>query len=293
MEKSDSALLSLTKEELVARIRELERNGACKSSSEKRKKAKKERPFDFNKHPKRQIALKVAYYGSKYSGLASSSDSDLDSSIETQVFIALKTLKLIEGPRDSWFYTRCGRTDAGVNAYRQVLSLRVRCKQTDGVGVFPAVAGDITSEAGEPVENRPIGLEEQVDEMDYVLLLNKLLPNDIRILNWSPVSQDFSARFDCTSRTYRYLFPRGNLDIQKMTDAAQRLVGENDYRNFCCFSMSVATWTRAIYRAEIKPLRQYSDETTDKALLEHRMMCLEIQASGFLYHQVSGVCRSY
>jgi tRNA pseudouridine38/39 synthase len=32
------------------------------------------------------------------------------------------------------------------------------------------------------------------NELDYVLLLNKVLPDDIRVLGWSDVPGDFSAR---------------------------------------------------------------------------------------------------
>jgi len=59
-------------------------------------------------------------------------------------------------------------------------------------------------------------------ELPYVKMLNRVLPQDIRILDWSPVAEGFSARFDCQSRTYRYYFPRGSLDVALMTDAAKR-----------------------------------------------------------------------
>lgn len=32
-------------------------------------------------------------------------------------------------------------------------------------------------------------------EIDYVKVLNKVLPKDIRVLGWCPVSTDFHARF--------------------------------------------------------------------------------------------------
>ena len=42
-----------------------------------------------------------------------------------------------------------------------------------------------------------------------------------------------SARFDCKSRTYKYFFPRGLLDLQRMEAGGQNLVGSHDFRNFC------------------------------------------------------------
>lgn len=51
-------------------------------------------------------------------------------------------------------------------------------------------------------------------EIDYVSVLNRALPPDIRILGWSPAPEGFSARFSCVSREYRYYFPAQGLDIQ-------------------------------------------------------------------------------
>jgi tRNA U38,U39,U40 pseudouridine synthase TruA len=52
------------------------------------------------------------------------------------------------------------------------------------------------------------------EELDYPKLLNRVLPPDIRVLAWCPTPPGFSARFDCKERTYKYFFPRGNLNIE-------------------------------------------------------------------------------
>lgn len=59
-------------------------------------------------------------------------------------------------------------------------------------------------------------------ELPYVKMLNRVLPQDIRVLDWAPVAQGFSARFDCQSRTYCYYFPQGSLDVALMAEAAKR-----------------------------------------------------------------------
>lgn len=51
------------------------------------------------------------------------------------------------------------------------------------------------------------------ETIDYCFMLNRVLPREIRILAWAPVRSDFSARFDCNQRTYKYFFPRGNLNL--------------------------------------------------------------------------------
>ena len=37
-------------------------------------------------------------------------------------------------------------------------------------------------------------------------MLNRVLPFDIRVLAWAPVDADFSARFSCAGRVYKYFF---------------------------------------------------------------------------------------
>lgn len=75
-------------------------------------------------------------------------------------------------------------------------------------------------------ENVDVGAKNKASgpELPYVKMLNRVLPQDIRVLDWSPVAEGFSARFDCQSRTYRYYFPRGSLDVALMADAAKRWV---------------------------------------------------------------------
>lgn len=63
-------------------------------------------------------------------------------------------------------------------------------------------------------------------ELPYVKMLNRVLPSDIVALAWAPVHEGFSARFDCQSRTYRYYFPRGALDVVLMAEAAKWSVGD-------------------------------------------------------------------
>jgi tRNA pseudouridine(38-40) synthase len=41
------------------------------------------------------------------------------------------------------------------------------------------------------------------------------------------------TRYDCKSRTYKYFFLKGAMDIEVMRQASQKYVGEHDFRNFC------------------------------------------------------------
>ena len=65
-------------------------------------------------------------------------------------------------------------------------------------------------------------------ELPYISILNRQLPHDIRILGWSDVDLNvFDARFSCTSRKYKYYFPKGNLNVEAMDQASKLLLGIN------------------------------------------------------------------
>lgn len=118
-------------------------------------------------------------------------------------------------------------------------------------------------------------------EIRYVHILNKVLPPEIRVLAWCPVDSSFSARFSCTSRTYKYFFPRGELNLSSMRDAAERLIGEHDFRNLCKMDVGngVVNYKRCITSVELK-----SSVNNDDAGYE---MCeLTIVGQAFLWHQI-------
>uniref|UniRef100_A0A182TAS2 tRNA pseudouridine synthase n=1 Tax=Anopheles maculatus TaxID=74869 RepID=A0A182TAS2_9DIPT len=264
-------LQSLTKEELIAKITQLEaHNSQLKSIVQKSLKSreettqtkatKKHRPFDFSKCFKRHILLRFYYLGWDYQGFAAQEDSI--ETIEHHLFTALKKVCLIES-RETSNYNRCGRTDKGVSAFHQVISLDVRSKF------------------------RP---EDQLDdnkltsELDYCSMLNRVLPEDIRCLAWMPmVNPAYSARFDCRSRTYRYFFPRGNLNISAMEESICHLVGTHDFRNLCKMDVGngVVNFVRSIDEIRILPSQGdgYSDGSYD-------MMYVELRGKAFLWHQV-------
>jgi tRNA pseudouridine38/39 synthase len=73
-----------------------------------------------------------------------------------------------------------------------------------------AKAEDIPSESlglDDPDFEETLNFDPVADEIPYPSLLNRLLPPDIRILAWCPAPPlDFSARFSCRERRYRYFF---------------------------------------------------------------------------------------
>lgn len=96
-------------------------DGDTTTSSKRSKKAGKERPFDFSAHPRRHVALRLAYLGWAYQGFAVQENTD--NTVEARLFEALLKTRLIQD-RQSSNYHRCGRTDKGVSAFSQVSSIR-------------------------------------------------------------------------------------------------------------------------------------------------------------------------
>ncbi|CAN6686347.1 unnamed protein product [Malus baccata var. baccata] len=134
-----------------------------------------------NHLPKRYVALKVMYFGQRFYGFAS--EAQMDPTIESEIFKALEKTRLLVGDKKESQYSRCGRTDKGVSAVGQVIALYLRSNLKE------------TCENNED-SNKIVYNEQYEGEIDYVRVLNRALPEDIRVFGWCPVPLDFNARFD-------------------------------------------------------------------------------------------------
>lgn len=175
---------------------------------------------------KRHILLKFYYLGWNYNGYVVQESTD--NTIEEHLFEALIKSCCIES-RETSNYHRCGRTDKGVSSFSQVISIDLRSK---------------------------LNPEDQCkleDELPYCKILNRLLPSNIRCIAWCPASSNFSARFNCKFRTYKYFFPRGNLNIDSMDKAVKYTIGEHDFRNICKMDVAngVTNYQRKVIDAKV------------------------------------------
>ena len=276
MKRSLVNLQSLTKEELlkilVENCPEILKDEHFKETK-KRNTEKPVRNFDASAYESKMVALKVAYFGLKYQGFASQTgllnlfneikfNSNTADTVEDHIFRALIRTRLILDPM-TCNYSRCGRTDAGVSSTGQVIALRLR------------------------TSNQKLGSDSNLEGIDYINVLNKQLPDEIRVLDWAFVPDDFSARFSCSSRLYHYYFSKVHfdhitrnlvvLDIENMKEAARLLIGVHDYRNFC-------------KRDPSKPDQSFIREILDCYVEEaegvsgfYKFVC---KGSAFLYHQI-------
>ncbi|WWC62231.1 tRNA pseudouridine(38-40) synthase [Kwoniella dejecticola CBS 10117] len=127
-----------------------------------------------------------------------------------------------------------------------------------------------------------------VIEYPYPKLLNGVLPPSIRVLAWSPLSQEFDSRFSCVYRHYKYAFhlessPLGApLDLRLMEEAASHLIGEKDHRNFCKLDGS-----KQINNHKRTILKAYFEKEIDEDGHTHgKKMIFNLIGTAFLWHQV-------
>nr|XP_048332312.1 tRNA pseudouridine(38/39) synthase isoform X1 [Ziziphus jujuba var. spinosa] len=213
---------------------------------------------------KRYVALKIMYFGQRFYGFAS--EAQMDPTVESEIFGALEKTRLLVGDKKESQYSRCGRTDKGVSSVGQVIALFVRSKLK---GTLP----------NHEKSSEFVSKEQYEGEIDYVRVLNRVLPSDIRVLGWCPVPVGFSARFSCLSREYKYFFWEENLNISAMENAGKRLIGEHDFRNFCKMdAVNVHNYRRHISSFAVSPY--------DVRFDGNQLWAFEIKGSAFLWHQV-------
>ena len=101
-----------------------------------------------------------------------------------------------------------------------------------------------------------------------VFRLNGILPDSIAIFDIYPVTDDAHARFDAVRRTYEYHIidhkdpflcaqatrVRSGLDYAAMNDAAQLLIGKQDFASFCRTNTDVKTTICDLTHAEWREL---------------------------------------
>lgn len=208
-----------------------------------------------------RIALAVEYNGSGFSGwqrqAAAGSRSDCPvATVQQEVEQALSQVAA-----HPVAVTCAGRTDAGVHATSQVVHF------------------DCEIDRGEKAWTRGV---------------NSLLPRSVRILWARTVDQGFNARFSATARRYHYVIYRRQqasailsgsvthcpfvLDVGAMNEAAQSLLGEQDFTSFRAAGCQSNTPFRNVHKVSVT---------------EHgEFVLIDIEANAFLQHMVRNIAGS-
>ncbi len=200
----------------------------------------------------RNIKLTIAYNGANFSGWQIQPNNI---SIQESIQEGLKKILKI----DFITINASGRTDGGVHAEEQVANFII--------------------------ENNSIPLEA------FVKGLNSILPKEISILSSQEVDLDFHARKSAKKKWYQYgiytdrvhspfLEPfawniKQPLDIEKMQEGANYLLGKHDFASFAASKNSSKTTTRTIFKAQFTKI-------------DNRIL-FDIEGDGFLMRMVRNI----
>ena len=201
-----------------------------------------------------RIALCVEYDGSRFSGWQMQNHGT-----RTVQGVLEKALSTVAN--ESVQVVCAGRTDTGVHATGQVVHF------------------DCAAERGLKA---------------WVMGVNTHLPDDVTVRWSAQVDDDFSARFTAIARQYRYVISNrqarpallhnrvcwrhGSLNVAAMHQAAQALLGENDYSSFRSSACQAEHARRNIQSISVQ---QQGD-----------FIYLDIQGNAFLHHMVRNIVGS-
>jgi tRNA pseudouridine38-40 synthase len=157
------------------------------------------------------------------------------------------------------------------------------------ISIIAAGRTDTGVHALEQVVHFDTGVERPLSA--WVRGVNALLPKSIAVLWAHPVTEEFHARFSAQARGYRYLLINrpvrsavqqckvgwfhAPLDVEKMCEAAQYLLGEHDFSAFRSSECQAKSPTKNLVQLDI----QKSGDT----------LIFELNANAFLHHMVRNI----
>ena len=211
------------------------------------------------------VLLSISYDGSDFCGWQRQDKSDGGEPVRTvQGELETALAKMLKAPVKLY---GSGRTDSGVHA---------RAQKANFLSPFDAIP--------------PSG---------YVRALNGILPRDIRIQSAQPVPETFNARFDATSRIYRYFIRTGTtppfasetrylwyqpreLNLNRLNEMAAFLSGEIDCATFSAAGDQSLSTRRYIDRAGFFPAPD-----------RENTLIFEIEANAFLWKMIRSLVGTF
>jgi tRNA pseudouridine38-40 synthase len=201
----------------------------------------------------RRLRIDIAYDGSNFYGWGAQPDRrTLQDLVEEAISRISRT--------DSESIV-AGRTDAGVHATGQVIHVDVPDAMFEG----------------------------ELNYIDFRYKLNRILDEDVRIMNITDAPQGFHARFSALRRHYVYKILDNNdvitplsrfdvaswyrpLDAERMNEASKLVLGHHDFAAFCKFRQGSTT---------IRTLEKYEWHRSSDGLL-----VADVVADAFCYSMV-------
>lgn len=189
----------------------------------------------------RNYKLKIAYDGTRYYGWEHQPNKDtIQGKIETVLarMLGYSDEEIAAGNVPE--VIGAGRTDAGVHARAMVASVK---------------------------------LDTDMSETEIRDYMNRYLPDDIAVREVNIASDRFHARYKAVGKTYQYtcfdgpvhpVFNRkyytaldSEVDTDRMSEAAEYLIGEHDFKSFCGNSHMKKSTVRKIDSLEVRRSQGY------------------------------------
>ncbi len=207
------------------------------------------------------LVIRIGYRGAGFAGFA---EQPSVRTVAGELRRALETA--LRRPCE---LTCAGRTDAGVHAIAQYVSV--------------------------PVTEAELGLPGE----RLMRSLMALTPDDLSVQAILRAPAGFSARFDAISRSYRYRIAasqarpvlawehswwyRGALDVDAMAEAARPLLGEHDFKSFCKASSAEGKPTsRYVGALDVGRVREAGEE----------LVAIDVTGNAFLHNMVRTIAGS-
>ncbi len=199
----------------------------------------------------RNIKLTIQYNGSGYYGWQKQPNRR---TIESEIISAIENLTCCENVE----LNGASRTDAGVSALGQVANVML---------------------------DTPIPSERMAKA------ITQYLPPEIAVTEAVDVAEQFDAIKEAKSKLYRYSIYTGKsrpvmqinqcwhrpgrLDVEAMRTAAQKLIGEKDFKSFATASDKRSSSIRTIFQCDVSE--------------DGYWVFVEVEADGFLYNMVRNI----
>lgn len=158
------------------------------------------------------------------------------------------------------------------------------------LGRFTRITGASRTDAGVHAQGQRAHFDtaSSIPPEKFPFVLNRYLPQDIRVLAGAAVPPDFHARFQAAGKLYTYRIHNAPhpsalyrnltahvpvfLDVEKMREAGQRLIGTHDFSAFAAAGGSAKTTVRTL---DLLSVQRAGEEIT-----------LQVHGNAFLYNMV-------
>ncbi|EUD67911.1 tRNA pseudouridine synthase A [Plasmodium inui San Antonio 1] len=169
---------------------------------------------------------------------------DNPNTVEKRLMECLHALNLIPGVDQP--FSRASRTDKGVSARMNALTIRLRIRHPH--------------------------MSLQDIQRVYVKDINKKLKN-MQVIDIRSVPNFFDARLNCIHRTYLYFFIDKNYNLERMKEGCKLFLGEHDFSNFCKKRKNSTCLRRTILKFEVRHMNR-------------NFHYFKIKGTSFLYNQI-------